>query len=128
MELLYKAAAAALVASVIGLLLRKRNPELALLLGAATAAGILLAATGMLSGLRELQGAVKALCGSNEVLLAPVFKCLAISVITRFSMELCRDSAQNAAAAAVELCGTVCAMSTVMPLLISILKLVGGML
>ena len=60
-------------------------------------------------------------------MIAPIMKCLAIAIVTRIASELCKDSAQNAAAAAVELAGTVCAVSTVMPLLMSVLKMIGGL-
>ena len=128
MELLSKSAATALIVSVLGLLLKKRNPEWTLMLGALAAAGILIASAGMLDGFRQLRDALRGLTDSGELLVEPVLKCLAISLITRFSVELCRDSAQNSSAAAVELAGSVCALSVVMPLLISVLKMIGGLL
>jgi len=127
MELIYKASALALLSAVAGLLLKKHNPEAALLLSALTAVGILIAAMGLLNGLQELREQVKHIVGESEVLIAPIMKCLAIAIVTRIAAELCKDSAQNAAAAAVELAGTVCAVSTVMPLLMSVLKMIGEM-
>ncbi len=116
------------MSSVVGLLLRKNSPELALLLGALTAALVLIASAGFLDGMRELREQVRRMTEGSELSVAPVLKCLAISIVTRFSTELCRDSGQNAAAAAMELAGCACAMSTVMPLLLSVLKMVGGFL
>lgn len=129
MELIVKAAAAGLLSAVIGLLIKKQNPETALLLGALTAVGILIASLGILNGFRELRDLVRSMLGSGgELLMAPILKCLAIAIVTRFATEMCRDSSQNAVAAAVELAGTACAMSAVMPLLLSVLKMIGGML
>lgn len=128
MELLFKAAAAALTAAAVGLLIKNRNPELSLLLGAGTAALILIASAGFLKGLRELADTVKTIAGSSEALIAPVLKCVAIAIVTRIAAELCRDASQAAAASAVELAGTVCAMSAAMPLLMSVLRMIGGML
>ena len=127
MELIYKASALALLSAVVSLLLKKQNPEAALLLSVLTAVGILIAAMGLLNGLQELREQIRKILGGSEVLIAPIMKCLAIAIVTRISSELCRDSAQNAAAAAVELAGTVCAVSTVMPLLMSVLKMIGGL-
>ena len=99
----------------------------ALLLSALTALGILLSSLGVLNGLRELREQIDRILGKGETLVAPVLKCLAIAVVTRFSADLCRDSAQHAAASAMEFAGTVCAVTTVLPLLMSVLKIIGGL-
>lgn len=128
MELIIKAAAAALTAAVVGLLIKRSNPEISLLLSSCTVALIMIAAIGFAQGIRELANAVKTIAGSQSTLIAPVLKCVAIGIITKLSSELCRDSAQAAAATAVELAGTICALSVAMPLILSMLKMVGGML
>lgn len=127
MELIIKAAALAVLSAIMSLLLKKHNPELSLILGAVTALGILISAMGLLNGLRELREQVTRIMGGAETLLSPVLKCLAIAIVTRIAADLCKDSAQNAAAAAVELAGTVGALTTVLPLLMNVLELIGGM-
>ena len=127
MELMIKAAAAALSAAAMVQLIKRSNPELSLLLSACAVTLILIAALGFLGGMKELTDAVKTIAGSNETLTGPVLKCVAIAIITKVTSELCRDSSQGAAASAVELAGTVCAMSTAMPLIMSMLKMIGGM-
>ena len=127
--MILKAAAAAVFAAVIGLLLKKQNPESALILGTLTALGILIASLGILNGFGELRKLVRQMAGSEaELWMSPVFKCLAISVITRFSADSCRDASQNAAASAVEFAGSACSLAVVMPLLILVLKTLGGYL
>ena len=127
MALIYKAAAAALTAAILTLLIKKQNPEIGLLLSAVTVMLILLSSTGMLGGILELRNLVKSLTGGSDLLITPVLKCLGIAIVTRIASDLCKDSSQNAAAAAVELAGSICAMGTVMPLLMSVLKMIGGM-
>ena len=102
MESIIRAAGAALTASVLALLIRRRDPELALLLGALTAAGILFAAAAPMGELLQLKTLTTQLMGLDESLLTPVLKCLGISIVTRFAGELCRDASQGAAAMAVE--------------------------
>ena len=122
-----RAAAAAILASVVGLLLKKHNPETALMIGAATAAVLIGAALGILNGFGELRRLSGQMIGKDSGLfLSPVLKCLAISIITKFSAEICKDASQNAAAAAVDFLGSVCALSVVMPLLLSVLQTIGG--
>ena len=129
MNLVWKAAAAAIFSAVMALMIKKQNPEAALLLGAVTALGILAASFGLLDGFRDLRRVTVVMLGEEgELFVGPVLKCLGISVITRLTADLCRDAAQNAAASSVELAGTVCAMGTAMPLLMSVLKMIGGML
>ena len=127
MELLFKAAAAALTASAAALLIKRANPEISLLLGASTAALIAMAAMGFAKSLRELSDVVCNISGTAAAFTAPVLKCAAVAIVTKLSAELCRDASQGAAAGAVELAGTVCALSIAMPLVMSMLKMIGGM-
>ncbi len=120
-------AAAALTASVMGLLIKQKNPELALLLSISTVTMILLVSVGLLGSFRELFHTVRTIAGSQEALTAPLIKCFAVALVTKLASELCTDASNRAAAAAVELAGTICAVSLVMPLLISVLKMIGGM-
>ncbi len=122
-----KVAAAAVTVSVLGLLLRRYNPELVLLLAAVTAAGTLLASLGLLDGLRELRALLRSILGDGaETLMAPVVKSLAITLLCRFAADLCRDASQNSLASAVELAGNLCCVGITLPLLMSVLKLLGG--
>ena len=127
MALIFKAAAAALIAGAIGLLIKRSNPELSLLLSSCTVALIMIAALGFAEGLKDLADAVRTITGSSETLITPVLKCVAIAIVTKISSELCKDASQAASAAAVELAGTVCALSVAMPLIMSMLKMIGGM-
>lgn len=127
MELVLKASAAALTAAIVCLLIKRGNPEISLLLSICTVSLILIAALGFAEGIRELASAVKTVAGSSETLAAPVLKCVAIAIVTRVTAELCRDSSQGASAAAVELAGTICAMSVALPLILSMLNMIGGM-
>ena len=128
MDLVIKTAAAALTAAAAALVVKKSNPELALLLSAVTVCVILISASGVLKNIVELSDTVKSVYKGREIFIAPVFKCLAISIVTKISCELCRESTQNAMAAALELTGTLCALSSAMPMLKTMLKMIGGML
>ena len=69
---------------------------------------------------------MRAISGTASAFTAPVLKCAAVAIVTKLSAELCRDASQGAAAGAVELAGTVCALSIAMPLVMSMLKMIGG--
>ncbi len=127
MDVVWKAAAVALTAAILGLLIRQKNPELALLLSVCTVTVILLGTIGLLSGLVTLFETAESIMSRSETMVAPLFKCCAIGLLSKICMELCAEAGNHAAAVAVELAGTICALRLVLPLMISVLKLIGGM-
>ena len=96
MALVTQAAALCVIAALLGLVLRRSNPEITLLLALAAAAAVLLALTEPLTEL------------------------------LRFLERLaeCRDAGESALAAALEFAGTVCALLTALPLLRAVLELI----
>ena len=128
MGLMLKISAAALSAAILSLLLRRSNPELSAVLTAAVVIMILTSSLNTLEGLRALREQTERMTGKDAAFLAPVLKCLGISVVSKLSAELCRDCGQSAAGAGVELAGTLCAAAVSMPLLLSVLKLVGELI
>ena len=128
MELLMKASALLLISSLTGLLIRKGVPELALLLCIAAVTGVFLMASSLAGEWKVFIDTVRALTKDAPVFTHPILKCLSIAVITQITSELCRDASQGAASSAIELMGTVCALCTAMPLILSILKTLGGLL
>ena len=128
MELILKAAALALTAALIGIVLRRTNPEMTLVLSICTVVLIIGAALGFAKSFTELAQTVQRIFGVSETLIKPVIKCVAVAIITKLTSDLCKDSSQAAAASAVELAGTVCALCIIMPLLMSMLTAIGGMI
>ena len=128
MELILKAAGLALTAALIGIVLRRTNPEMTLLLSICTVVLIMGAALGFAKSFTELAQTVQRIFGVSETLIKPVIKCVAVAIITKLTSDLCKDSSQAAAASAVELAGTVCALCIIMPLLMSMLTAIGGMI
>lgn len=128
MELILKAAALALTAALIGIVLRRTNQEMTLLLSICTVVLIMGAALGFAKSFTELAQTVQRIFGVSETLIKPVIKCVAVAIITKMTSDLCKDSSQAAAASAVELAGTVCALCIIMPLLMSMLTAIGGMI
>lgn len=125
MSAIVKAAVAAVMASLLGLTIRKNNPELSLLLGMAAAllcvrltADIL---RPILAFLQELQ---KTAVISSD-LYVPVCKCLGIGILSQIGAGICRDAGQSAAATGVELCGTAAAILCSLPLVQGILQMIG---
>jgi len=127
MELIIKASAAAIAAIIISLVIKRTNPEMAFLLSACTVCVMLLAAAKLMQGITALGDTVRTLYKADGRFVAPVMKCLGISVVTKLSCELCRESSHPAAASALETVGTVCALTVAMPIIQNMLKMIGGM-
>ena len=129
MDLILKISAAAVLTALISLLLRRSNPEGALLLGCVTTVVVMIASLGILDGMKELRAyALQVLGAEGETLIAPILRCLVICIVSRFTADFCKDAAQHSTAAAVELAGSACCVCAVLPLLLSVLKMMGGLL
>ena len=127
MPLIWKIAAAAVTAAVLGLLIRRSNPELTALLSLLSVCCVLISAFSVLEGMNTLLSQVRRLIGESGEYTGPMLKCVAISIVTKISADLCRDSAQTAPASALELAGTVCAVAAALPLILNVLKLLGDL-
>ena len=121
-----KAVGAALLACLCAQILRRRAPEHALLLTLTAAlflCALALPAAAELWAMWQELSAGPALSGA---VVAPVFKCVGLGLLTRLGADLCRDSGSAAAATAVELIGCVCALLAASPLMVLLFEMIGG--
>ena len=81
MELVWKAAALAVAAALLGLLLQKAEPVHALLLGLAAAGAVLTLTLGLFRELRDVFGDLCREAGIGAALTLPVLKSLGITVV-----------------------------------------------
>lgn len=125
MGLMLRVSAAAICALFSCLLLRRTNPELAAALGIAAVVTILLASLSMSETLKEMKDMLRERFQLSDTMMQPVLKCVAAGIVTRLTADLCRYASQTAAASAVELAGSLCALGVVMPLLLTMLKMAG---
>ena len=128
MDLMVKVAAGAITAAVLGVVLRKNTPELALLL--ALAAGlwmVALVADGLGAGV-ALMEELTSLAGLSEELLEPVVKTVALSILTRLTAEVCKSAGEGGVAAFVETAGTVLALVVALPLVRAVVLMMTEML
>ena len=128
MDLLIKAAAIGAVSALVGLAIKKSNPEISLLLAMAASAAVLTLALTMLSELRETLRMVMDFTSLQQTLVLPVLKCVAVGIVARLSADLCKDAGQSGLASAVELCGAAAALCISLPLVNTLLQTLGGLL
>lgn len=124
MDIIFKIAVVAIISAILVVFVRKHNPEIAILLSTCAIILIFLSSSSLIVCLEDMTDLIKTISAPPDMLISPVFKCLGISLATKISAELCRDTSQAASAAALEFAGTVCAMAVSMPMMISMLKMV----
>lgn len=112
-----------MIAAISGLIIRKNNPELAVVLYLAACAVILAVALGLADGVMEVVGLAKDMSGLTSAVLTPVVKCVGIGIIAKLGADSCRDAGSGSTASAVELAGTIAAVFTALPLMRTLLKM-----
>ena len=128
MELLAKCAAVGVFSTLASMLIKRTNPELSLAVSAAAISGILLACLSLLQLFDGFVDEIERILASTVRELAPVIKCVGIAVVARFAAALCRDASNSALAAAVETAGSICAAAAALPSILTILKMIGGLI
>ena len=128
MEAMAKLTAVGVTAVVLSAVLKKNTPELALLL-------VLAAGLWMLSLVASGLGAIVALmeelaqqAGLSEALLEPVVKTVALSILTKLTVELCRSAGEGGVAAFVETAGSALSLMAALPLVRAVAQIMGELL
>lgn len=123
-----KVAAAAIIAAVCAMVVRKQAPEIGLLLAVCAGVLILLYCSGALTAVVEFMDKLMESGGLSPAVLSPVIKVTGIAVVTRLAADFCRDAKEGALAAVVETAGSVLAMLAVLPLMSAVLELMTELL
>lgn len=125
MELILKALVIGAAAAVMTLVIKKTNPELSLLLGLSAAVLITGMSLKALSAVLEVLRMVELGSGFSSAYTAPILKCVGIGMAARIGADICKDSGQEAVASGVEICGAVCALYVSLPLIKTLLRMIG---
>ena len=128
MEAMVKLAAAGVTAVVLSAVLKKNTPELALLLALAAGLWMLFLVADGLGAVAALMEELADQAGLSEALLEPVVKTVALSILTKLTVEICRSAGEGGVAAFVETAGTALALLAALPLVRAVAQLMGELL
>ena len=128
MEIVSRAAACAVIGSLLALLLRKYTPELSLTTTLITGMVIVWISATVCVRISDAMRDIAYRSGVDAAYLAPVLKCIGIGMVSHLAAQICRDAQQGSLGAAVELCGTLCALYVSLPLIESLLVTVDKLL
>ncbi len=123
-----KISAAALIGSLLALVLKKQAPEHAMLVTVACGAVLLLFALDIVGELVRYWDRLAARVPYAGELAGPLLKAAGISIVAHLSAELCRDCGESALGAKVELAGTAACIVVMIPLADMVFDLIGSML
>lgn len=120
----------AIVAAVFALLLKKYNPEIAMLTATITGIIVFVAVLSSMSPAIDFLKRLSSLVGTAGENVSILLKSIGICYICQFSADSCRDSGQGALAGKIELAGKVAVVLLCLPILENIidfaLKIIGG--
>lgn len=122
-----KIIALGLVGTVFSVLLKKENPQIAMLVAAATGILIFLLLCSPLGELIALLRETAEQAGVGEGYFDIVLKVIGIAYLTQFGAQLCADAGENAIASKIELAGKVLMMTAAAPVLTGLLETVMGL-
>ncbi len=125
MEVALKAVVVGVTGVVLTLLIKRTNPELSAVLALAVCTAVLWMGLSLYSSIREVLELARLGTGFSSAYTAPVLKCVGIGIAARIGSELCKDSGQSAVAASVEICGAICALYVALPLIKTLLRMIG---
>ncbi len=128
MEFLIKSSIIGIIASVIGLILKKNVPEFALVLMLSSAVAILCLAFDIFVQIRSFVYETANSADISGALLSPVLKCVGISITAKLASDVCRDAGYSAAASSVELVASAAAIYAALPLMRAVLKMTESLL
>lgn len=125
MELIFRAVIIGVTGAVLTLLIKKTNPELSTVLAFAVCAVIGAVALKAVSSVLEVLELAQLGGALSSAYTAPVLKCVGIGITAKLGSDLCKDAGQSAVASTVELCGAGCALYVSLPLIKTLLRLLG---
>ena len=123
MEQVIQITALCMIGALLALVVRRGNPEQALLLVLGCVVLGLLSLVGSIRELLEFLAELGERSGVARELFVPLYKTVGIALIVRLGGEVCRDAGEAALAAALETAGSICALLIALPLLRAVLSM-----
>lgn len=110
-------AAVAVAAALCALVVRKTAPELGLVLSLCAGAVLLWGAWEALTEVDRLWESLGSAAGMTPALVTPVVKAVGVAILTRLTVQVCKDAGEGGIAGFVELAGTLIGLALCVPLL-----------
>lgn len=121
MEIVIKVSALAVIGAISVVLFRRTLPEMSVIMSVSLIVVLILCACGAISRAVSLIYELAAWASIERELVEPLVKTLGISIVSRLSSDMCKESGVLAVASYIELLGGAVAISFAAPLMFGIL-------
>lgn len=128
MEQMIEVVAVAMMGALCTLVVRRQTAEIGLVLALGVGALIITLVLGSVEEILNLIERLSDLAGLSPTVLSPVIKTIGIAIVTRLTVELCKDTGEGGIAAFVEMAGMFCGTVVAIPLLEAVLDMVIALL
>ena len=125
MELIIKAVVIGVLGVIFALIVFKTNPEYSTVLVIAVCTVIVGLSMKAFSSIKEVLELIELETGFSSAYISPVLKCVGIGIVARMGSDICKDSKQEAVASSIEICGAICALYVSLPLIKTMLRMIG---
>lgn len=125
---IFKITAFAVCGAVLSLLIKEYKPSIAICIGIICALFLFFEVMSQINYIFTSALSIADNLSVNRQYIDTIIKITGVSCIARFGTEICRDAGQNAIAANLELAGKIIIVVLSLPLLISVINLILGIL
>lgn len=112
-----------IIATVLAVMLKQENPELAILVSMVTGLVIFVFLITKLSSVISVLKYFASKANIDVLYFSTILKVIAIAYITEFGAQICRDAGEGAIASKVELAGKVLIMVIAIPILAALMDI-----
>lgn len=124
MEQMIQIAMLCVMTAMSAVVVRRGAPEFVMLLSIACVCIVMIFLMEPIRSLLRLLEELGDGGGISQQLFLPLYKTIGIAFVVKLGGDLCRDVGETALASAVDLAGSVCALSVALPLLQTVLALI----
>lgn len=117
-----------LIATIFILLLSKENKEYGIYISIAVGIIVFFFVVNKMKIIIEVMYKIAGFIDVDDIYIKILFQILGIAFITEFGASLCKDAGQNSIANNIELAGKIMILVTSMPIILSIIELIEGLI
>lgn len=128
MDISIKIVAVSICAVLISQVVRKQNPELSSLICLMAGIVILMTAVSLMSEVSYVWDIISRMSGISSSVYSPLMKCVAISILAKIAVDVCKDAGSAYLASTVELCASIAALICSLALIKSFLLMMEDLL
>lgn len=122
MEAILQVVGLAIIAAVMGIVLRHNKPEMAVLLSITVGIIIFLMVLGKIGSVIDILKELAGRAEISDIYLGTILKIVGIAYIADFGAQICRDAGEGAVATKIELAAKIMIMVLAVPIVVAVLQ------